>query len=186
MYRWLAPALLLAVVAAGCGAPVAEQGPEDPAASELDAAEPEANDLEAEDADPADTDEPAQPAVRLDAASTELGEVLVDSDGMTVYLFDLDEAGESACYDECAVNWPPVEGPAEAGEGVDPDLIGTTERTDGTVQATYAGWPLYTFVGDGARGDVAGQGVNDVWWVIAPDGARLTGSDDAGGGGYGY
>jgi predicted lipoprotein with Yx(FWY)xxD motif len=107
-------------------------------------------------------------------ATTDLGEILVDGEGMSVYLFTPDEAGESTCYDDCAATWPPVPGPVSAGEGVDPGLLGTAPRTDGTVQATYAGWPLYLFAGDSAPGDVQGQGLNEVWWVIAPDGEMVT------------
>lgn len=178
MTRRLAPGVLVALVLSACGA--------DPAADEpgeaADAA-PEAEDPAAPDPDAEQTGEAS---AQLTVAASDLGELVVDSEGMTLYLFDLDENGESTCYEECAAAWPPLEGPAEAGTGIDASLIGTTERADGTVQATYAGWPLYSFAGDAASGDVTGQGVNDVWWVIAPDGSRVTGSEDPGGGGYGY
>jgi len=82
-----------------------------------------------------------------------------------------------------------------AGDGVDAALLGTTTREDGAVQVTYGGWPLYFFAGDAAAGDVTGQGVNDVWFVVAPDGAMVGGTasdgpdtspDTSMGSGYGY
>lgn len=112
--------------------------------------------------------------VTLTTASSELGTILVDDEGRTLYMFDNDTGGESTCYDDCASTWPPVTGTAAAGDGVDASLIGTTMRTDGTVQVTYNGLPLYLFAGDSAAGDVNGQGVNDIWWVVGPDGESIT------------
>ena len=106
------------------------------------------------------------------AQSDAHGTYLVDTEGMSLYLFLRDTDGESACYDQCAAAWPPLltdEAPV-ALDGVDSELLGTTDRTDGTTQVTYAGWPLYFFVQDQAAGDVAGQGVNDVWYLVSPDG----------------
>lgn len=114
---------------------------------------------------------------------TELGEILVDEAGMTVYLFTMDSPGESVCTDDCLDAWPILEGEYAAGPGVDADLLGTIERDDGTIQATYADWPLYFFAADESPGDVQGQGVNDVWFVIDPAGEPVEGmanSDDAG------
>ena len=108
--------------------------------------------------------------------SDELGQFLVDAEGMTLYLFLNDSDNISTCYDDCAENWPPLltEGDATAGEGVDASLLGTTERTDGTVQVTYGGWPLYYYAADAQPGDVNGQGVQDRWWVVSPEGERVT------------
>lgn len=114
----------------------------------------------------------------LAIGSTSLGDVVVDADGMTLYMFDEDAQGEpSTCYDGCASAWPPLltEGEPQAGDGVDPALLGVAERTDGTAQVTYDGWPLYYWAQDGASGDVAGQGVNDVWWVLGADGVPIRG-----------
>ena len=131
-----------------------------------------------DDAAPATAPEPAD-EVAVSVASTDLGEVLVDHEGMTLYMFDNDEGGESACYDDCADNWPPlvVDDAATASDGADASLLGTTERTDGTTQVTYADQPLYYWVGDDAPGDTQGQGVGDIWWVVAPDGAPVRGVD---------
>lgn len=113
-------------------------------------------------------------AGELTVAESDLGPILADSDGMTLYVFDNDAEGTSTCTGECEANWPPVSGDVTAGEGVDADLLGTTEREDGTSQATYDSQPLYYFAGDQAAGDTAGQGVGDIWWVVGPDGAKIT------------
>lgn len=106
----------------------------------------------------------------LQLVSTQYGDVLADGDGWILYLFTPDDRGDSTCYDGCAANWPPVPEIAEVGDGLDPTLLGTTARTDGTTQATYGGWPLYLFAGDAEPGDTNGQGVNDVWFVIDANG----------------
>ena len=103
--------------------------------------------------------------------NAELGDFLVGPNGMTLYLFNNDTDGTSTCYDQCATNWPPL----LVGEGEEvstqPGLVGevgTTERTDGTVQVTFNGMPLYYWAQDAAPGDSTGQGVGDVWWVVKP------------------
>jgi predicted lipoprotein with Yx(FWY)xxD motif len=106
------------------------------------------------------------------ATSDTLGPLLVDEQGMTLYLFTKDEPGTSNCYDNCAVNWPPLltEGEPVAGAGLDASLLGTTQRTDGTTQVTYNGWPLYYYFKDKQPGDTTGQEVGGVWFVVAPSG----------------
>jgi predicted lipoprotein with Yx(FWY)xxD motif len=102
----------------------------------------------------------------LQLAASDLGEILVDASGYAVYLFTPDAQGESTCYDECEASWPIVAEVTAVGDGLDEPLLGTTTRTNGDVQATYNGWPLYYFAGDATAGDVNGQGLNGVWWVI--------------------
>ena len=106
----------------------------------------------------------------------ELGEILVDGDGTTLYMFDSDErgAGASTCSGGCADAWPPltVDGSPAAGEGVTAELT-TFEREDGSTQVAAGGWPLYYWQGDSSPGDATGQGVNDVWWVLRPDGTPV-------------
>jgi predicted lipoprotein with Yx(FWY)xxD motif len=109
----------------------------------------------------------------LKTATTDLGTFLVDDAGNTLYLFVPDNQGDSTCYDACAGNWPPLTGDVTAGEGVDATLLGTTSRTDGTVQATYNGWPLYYFAADARPGDTNGQGINEIWYVISPEGSAV-------------
>lgn len=125
-------------------------------------------------------DEPATEAI-VEVASSDLGDILVDPDGRTVYLFLNDTDGESTCYDDCEANWPPLVagGDPVAGDGVDASKLGTTERTDGTVQVTYGGMPLYHFAGDEAAGDTNGQEIGDVWYVVAPDGSPVEGGSEA-------
>ena len=122
-------------------------------------------------APPTATTEPDAATVQV--ASSSLGEILVDADGRSLYLFMPDAQGESTCYDACESNWPPLTVEGIAGDGVDAALLGTTERTDGSVQVTYNGWPLYHFGGDAAAGDTNGQGLNDVWFVVSPTGEAI-------------
>jgi predicted lipoprotein with Yx(FWY)xxD motif/glucose/arabinose dehydrogenase len=108
---------------------------------------------------------------------------LVDANGMTLYTFAHDEEGESACYDECAEEWPPLivgaEGEAIAGDGV-PGELGTTTREDGSLQVTYNDDPLYYYHDDAAPGDANGQGIHDVWYVANPATLMLGGNDELG------
>ena len=107
----------------------------------------------------------------LVVGSTDLGDVLQDSEGRTLYLFDPDtQSGVPTCYDDCAVAWPPFVEEVTAGEGVDGSLLTTAARTDSGVQVVYNGWPLYYFSGDEAPGDTNGQGLNDIWWVVDASG----------------
>lgn len=109
-------------------------------------------------------------------AESDLGEIVVDADGMTLYMFDTDTqgSGESSCTGECLTNWPPLttEGEAPAVEGVTGE-VGTITTADGSTQVTLNGWPLYYFAGDAAAGDVNGQGVGGIWWVLSPAGERM-------------
>lgn len=125
--------------------------------------------------DEATGEDAGEASVTLDTASTDLGDVLVDGDGMTLYLFDDDSHDESACVDDCAATWPPVTGQAQAAGDVDEGLLGTITRPDGSTQVTYGGFPLYRYAADAEPGDVNGQGLGEVWWVVGPDGARISG-----------
>ena len=112
------------------------------------------------------------------ATNAKLGQMLVDESGMTVYLFMADSGTASTCYTSCATIWPPVltTGSPQAGAGAQASLLGTTTRTDGKVEVTYAGHPLYYFVQDKKAGDVTGQGINGfggLWWVLAPSGTAV-------------
>jgi predicted lipoprotein with Yx(FWY)xxD motif len=113
------------------------------------------------------------------ATDAKLGQILVDESGMTVYLFLSDTPTTSTCYSTCATVWPPVvtTGAPQAGAGAQASLLGTITRTDGKVEVTYAGHPLYYFVQDKAAGDVKGQGINGfgaLWWVLSPSGTAIT------------
>ncbi len=109
-------------------------------------------------------------------AESELGGILTDADGMTIYFFANDTEGVSNCTDDCLANWPPVEvsGSPTAGDGVTATL-GTITRDDGATQLTVNGFPAYFFGGDSAAGDTNGQGVGDIWWVFGADGEPIEG-----------
>lgn len=94
-----------------------------------------------------------------------VGKVLTNADGMTLYTYDKDQDGKSACYDKCAKNWPPLVAPAGAAPD---DDFGLTERQDGSMQWTYYGRPLYLWKDDAKPGDVTGNGVGGAWHVAAP------------------
>ena len=153
--RAVALALGLGLVLAACGAEADGEG--DGAAAVVDAPTAAAG---------------AVVDVADDAA---LGSILTDASGMTLYLFTSDSPGVSTCVDGCLATWPPLltDGEPSVQGAADATLLGTLTRDDGSVQVTYGGWPLYFFAADMAPGDVAGQGVNDVWFVVAPDGTAV-------------
>lgn len=107
-------------------------------------------------------------------AATDLGTVLTDEAGLTLYGFTADLDQEPSCYDACAQAWPPVlvDG-AELPDGLDPEIYSVVERNDGTWQLAAGDWPLYRFGGDGAKGDLNGQGSGGKWFATAPDGTLI-------------
>ena len=112
-------------------------------------------------------------------AKTSLGTILVDSQARTVYLFKGDVATRSACSGACAQAWPPLlaHGRPRIGSGAKASLIGTVRRSDGTVQVTYNGHPLYTFFQDTKAGQTKGQGSNffgALWYVMGTNGKQIT------------
>ena len=112
----------------------------------------------------------------LMTADTSLGTIVVDDAGMTVYEFDSDtqNSGVSSCTGACLTTWPPVNADTiPALDGVT-GAVATITATDGSTQVTLNGWPLYYFSGDAAPGDTNGQGVEDIWWVLTPDGTPIT------------
>ena len=140
----------IALLAAGCGGSTSTAGPSPAAAT----------------------------ATIATASEAKLGQILVDGKGMTLYLFVADTGSKSTCYTSCAQVWPPVltNGAPQAGTGAQASLLGTTTRTDGTIQVTYSGHPLYYFAGDKKPGDATGQGIDNfggLWWVISPSGAAI-------------
>ena len=117
-------------------------------------------------------------AATVDVRKTDLGRILVDAQGRTLYLFEKDKNGQSACSDACASAWPPLtaSGSATAGAGAVAKLLGTTKRSDGSMQATYRGHPLYLYAGDSASGQTNGQALDQFgaeWYVLAPTGNKV-------------
>lgn len=91
--------------------------------------------------------------------------MLVGPNGMTLYSFDKDMPGKSNCYNQCAVNWPPLMADMDAKAMGDFSLV---KRDDGKTMWAYKGKPLYYWIKDQKPGDMTGEGVGNVWWIIKP------------------
>ena len=176
--RWLAPVVLAAaaLTAAACGSSSASGGS---AASGNSASSP------------APASAPAASGTTLGTTKIAGKTVLTDAKGFTLYWFAPDTPTSSKCNGSCATFWPPVKGPATAGSGVTGKL-GTVTRSDGSMQATYDGHPLYTYVGDHAPGQATGNGINasgGLWYEVTASGSAAPVSSPSqssgGGGGYG-
>ena len=126
----------------------------------------------------------------VSVASAGIGDVLVDAQGRTLYLFEKDSGTTSTCSGACATEWPPLRasGKPTAGDGATASLLGTTPRSDGAPQVTYNGHPLYDFQGDGNAGDTNGQGIDAFgarWYVLSPSGDENTTASSSTGSSYG-
>ena len=174
--RWLAPAGLagIALIAAACGSsPTASTSGSGSSASSAAAS-------------------PAAPASSSALKTAKIGgaTVLADAKGFTLYWFVPDTSTKSHCNGSCAHYWPPVKGPATAGAGVTGKLA-TIKRSDGSVQATWNGHPLYTYVSDTSPGQAKGNGLNlsgGVWHEVTVSGTAAPAATHSAksGGGYGY
>ena len=168
--RWWAPAGLasLALIAAACGSstPSSSSGASSPSS-----------------AGSTSTSSSALKTAKIGGAT-----VLTNAKGFTLYSFAPDTPTKSNCNGSCAQIWPPVKGPATA-SGVK-GKFATIKRSNGSVQATYTGHPLYTFTGDTAPGQAKGNGLNvngGVWHEVTTSGSSQHGGSSSGsGGGYGY
>ncbi len=172
----LMPVLMIAALVAGCGSSSSSSSSSSTAAA----------------ASPSSTQTAATQTAASAAASggkavligtkteKKLGPILDAGHGhMTVYLFEADKGGKPTCTGACATAWPPVTGIANAVTGATAADIGTVTRSDGTMQATYKGHPLYFFVKDKDDGDAYGQGVKAFgasWYVLKPNGSKLDNS----------
>jgi predicted lipoprotein with Yx(FWY)xxD motif len=138
---------------------------------------------------------------KVAVANTGLGRILVNARGHTLYLFEKDKSGKSACSGQCATFWPPLitSGKPIAAAGVKASLLGTTKRADGRLQVTYNHHPVYTFYKDTRKGQTTGQGLDffgGEWYAVSPAGktvekeAKTASSSDSPspgyGSGYGY
>lgn len=125
-------------------------------------------------ATPSPTPAPTGTVVKV-SPYPQLGPMLTDARGRTLYLFTRDTPNKSTCTGACAQAWPPLLTTAAPvpGPGVNTALLGTTQRPDGSTQVTYNGWPLYYFASDQNPGDARGQGVGGVWFVVSPAGTPL-------------
>jgi predicted lipoprotein with Yx(FWY)xxD motif len=115
----------------------------------------------------------------------QLGMILTDSKGRTVYSWDKDSVKPptSNCLDDCTANWVPVLAKDQTTVlGLDPQLVGMIRRPDGDgMQLTVRGRPLYWFIKDKERGQVSGQGIAGAWWAVAPDGSKVKSGGQNGG-----
>jgi predicted lipoprotein with Yx(FWY)xxD motif len=156
-----------ALVLAGCAGPASDSGGSEDSGGTTSASP-----------SPSETtpEESTEGSADLMVAASSLGDIVVDGKGMTVYVFDNDTAGSgtSSCSGQCLVNWPPVppSGDEPTADGVTGEL-GTITATDGSTQITLNGFPLYYWKGDAAPGDVTGQAVQEVWWVVSPTGEAI-------------
>ena len=174
LFAVIAVCLLALTGCGGSGSPETESAPAEETASEAPASE--------EPTEAETSEEPSGEAAGgtigtpLGVAETDLGEVVVDAEGMVVYYFTNDEpdSGVSACEGGCLEAWPPVLTDSETPEveGVTGE-VGTIETPEGEMQVTINGMPIYYFAEDEAPGDTNGQGANEVWYVIAPDGTMI-------------
>jgi predicted lipoprotein with Yx(FWY)xxD motif len=108
----------------------------------------------------------------------DVGQIIVDGSGRTVYVFTADGPNDPTCYDVCADTWLPIlaKGDPAGGIGIDVAAASTTSRRDGTNQVTYKGQPLYRYAGDKDDRDAGGQGLDlfgGEWHVLTKDGKPL-------------
>ena len=158
--------LLAAVAIAACSSPAAS-----PSVAVLSAAPATASPTTSPDESSPSTGS----AAVMVATNAKYGQILVDHEGRTLYLFTPDEAGTPTCYEGCAAAWPPlvVTGEVTVGPGLDDSDFSTATRTDGGDQVKVGNWPLYYFAGDAAAGDTNGQGVGTKWYVVDATGAMI-------------
>ena len=121
---------------------------------------------------------------------SEYGDVLVDQNGMTLYVFDADSPGTSNCTGSCLQYWPVAKASGTVSHSSDVTAkLSTLTRDDGTTQLTVDGWPAYTYAADSGPGKATGQGTNlsgGLWWVVSPSGSKNTTTDEDSGAGGGY
>lgn len=151
------------------------------------------SDGDAEPASPEPTEAPAPdtaPDTAADTAgdapaivttgTTDVGDVLTNSGGRSLYGFTPDVDGTPTCNDGCAEAWPPVSvDSAQLPAGLDPAIFSVVQRDDGSNQLAAGGWPLYLFASDIVAGDINGQEAGGTWFLVAPDGTLIGAPPDA-------
>ena len=130
-------------------------------------------------------------AATVSVENAGLGNILVSSQGRTLYMFSMDSGTMSACTGACAVNWPPLRasGKPTVGNGARASIVSTTARSDGKRQVTYNGHPLYLFKGDNKPGDTNGEGLTAFggsWFALSPTGNQVSPPAASSGGSNGY
>ena len=119
---------------------------------------------------------------KVAVGNSSAGSILIDGHGKSLYRFGRDTGRKSTCNGACAQNWPPLltTKTPKAGSGVSARKLGTTRRSDGKLQVTYAGHPLYTFVGDKRAGQTTGEGLRNFgadWYALAASGRKVDRSE---------
>ena len=164
-------AFALAALLSGCG------GTSGTATSPTTAAAPTSAAGSASTSGPASSSAPAAAAADLKVADSKAGQIVVDGKGMSVYYYtkDVKDSGTSTCTGGCLDAWPPVLATADTPtvDGVT-GTVGTIATPDGKKQLTINGMPVYLYAKDLAAGDVTGQGVGGVWYLVAPSGEMIT------------
>jgi predicted lipoprotein with Yx(FWY)xxD motif len=165
MIRWVAAALVLLL--AGC----AENSPE-PTTETAETSESPADESPGEQS--ASPEPATRPGTRITVRPSEYGPMLFDAHGQAIYLFDREATPKPRCYDACAEAWPPVltDGDPVASGAARPRMLGTTRRSDGAVQVTYGGHPLYFYAHE-APGQVLCHDIEEfggLWLVVTPAG----------------
>jgi predicted lipoprotein with Yx(FWY)xxD motif len=132
------------------------------------------------------TKSPSGSALVNSASTASLGDIVVGPTGRTLYLFKKDTGPRSTCSGACAAQWPPLttSGAVTSSGGVSMSALKTVRRSDGKMQVTFAGHPLYYYAGDTTPGTANGQGLNTygaTWWALSPSGKEVT----VGGGAHG-
>lgn len=159
-------ALLACLLLAACGGNGAEKSADSPTETPTTKSAPSSD---------APTKTP-KPGTEIVVADSKFGPMLFDNRKQAIYLFDVETTDKPECYDDCAEAWPPVltDGAPVAGDAVKGSLLGTAKRSDGTVQVTYGGHPLYYYAHE-EPGEVKCHDVflnGGTWYVVKPDGNR--------------
>lgn len=138
---------------AACGAPASTSAPQNPGQAP----------------------NPDSVAAGVKVGDSGLGPILTDLNGRTLYAFVNDRSGNSTCTNGCLGVWPALTSDKAftAGDGTDGKLLGETKQTDGVDQAKYGVWPLYYYAGDQGPGDIDGQNVDGLWFVVGADGKLI-------------
>lgn len=178
--RWTLLVACLGLLAGACGGgtdPVGQADPDETTTTTAPAATTTADDSTTETTeemtDDGSTTTAAEDMSGVRVAESDLGEILVGPDGLTLYVFTPDTDGTSTCYDACADLWPPVPADVEISSALDESMFGATARDDGSEQLTVNGMPLYWYTPDQSPGDTMGQAFNDVWFVVDPTGSMM-------------
>jgi predicted lipoprotein with Yx(FWY)xxD motif len=168
--------LLLCLILAGCGASTAGSAPKDAGLPGNPPSEPSHSAAAPSTPSSSRASRPSQEAAgtAIIATKSQFGTILYDASGQPIYLFDAERTSRPKCYGKCADAWPPVltKGKPQAEGSVRSELLGTTRRSNGSTQVSYAGHPLYFYAHEG-KYQVRCHNVTEfggTWLVVQPNG----------------